>query len=255
VASKGRGPASQVIDRAGERRGQDGQRVSLARGLLASGQRLLACGMVPEHKAGGCRARPGARGVVNRGARGVVPCARRCCGACAQTAGGHKRLHAWETTDSVECIQEPQTQDLPDPGYRLPLVEGRGGVLLGGPDTGALHVVEPLVGVPQQGQVHRDGLLDRRISQPRSESVPGGLVGEVRAAGREVLLVRGLRHGGQPCCPCAPPMHPPSAQVPRRPQRGGLDRRLGSLPARRSPAMFWASSGSCGAVPPWIACR
>jgi hypothetical protein len=96
--------SSQVIDRTGSRMGQDGQRLSRARGLFESGPIRLAGGIIPEKTDGGCRERPCARGVANLGARGAVPCARRFLGACDQTAVGHNILHAWETTDIMDFI-------------------------------------------------------------------------------------------------------------------------------------------------------
>jgi hypothetical protein len=227
VSSKCCVASSHVRDRTGSRMGQDCQRFSRDMGLLASGQILLAGGMIPETQDGGFRERPCEIGVATLGVRGAVPYARRCCGTFDQTTGGNKLLHAWETTVIVDFIQEHQTQDRPAPGYRLPRGEGRGSVRLGCPDHGALHVVEPLVAVPHPGQVHFAVVLDRRLSTPLRESVPVGFGGAVLAEGREVILVSGLLHVGQSCGPVAHQMHPPPEQVPRRPHRGGIDRRLG----------------------------
>jgi hypothetical protein len=91
--------------------------------------------------------------------------------------------------------------------------------------------VELLVVVPQQGQVHREVFLDRRLSPPPSPSIPSGVVGEVLAEGRKVIRVRNLRPVGQPCSPGAHAGHPPLEQVPRRPPRCGSDIRL----RRRAP--------------------
>jgi len=152
-------PCSPVIHGARQLLGQEGQGFALAVCVLQFREVLLARGMVPQQQDGRFRAGPLELGVADLCARGAVPLPSRLLRALDEAAIREAILDPREPADVVDCLEEPETQDLADAGHGLPPVEGIRVVLLGQAHAGQLHVVQPRVVVVNQCEVPRHAFL------------------------------------------------------------------------------------------------
>jgi hypothetical protein len=104
-------------------------------------------------------------------------------------------------------------------------------VLLGWFEDGEFHVTEPLVVVAYQRESAFDVLLHRRLRKPLGAAGAVGVVGDLLANLREVLLTRGRLDVRQECRPCTHERHPSSAQVAGGAHGGGVHVGLGQQAA------------------------
>jgi hypothetical protein len=220
-----------IIDSPRAFMGQDRERLALAVLLRESGERLLACRVLPQDEDRGFRDGPLEIGIAHFRACGPVAFAGRFFGPLAQAAVGDKPLDAGETRDVMELIQQHEAQDCANPGSRLEQVERLGLVLLGGFEEVSLQVAAQLVIVGDQGEVYFHALLHRSIGKPRSDARAVGFGGQLLPNLGEVLLAIGMLDVAQQLRPPPGAIHPAPQQVAGRTPLGRLDIRLREHPA------------------------
>lgn len=96
----------------------------------------------------------------------------------------------------MDFIEQYEAENLADTGDCVQQVESRGIVVLGGCEDRECEVPEQLVVIGDEGEGDRDGLLDGRSVKALSDPCAGGLIGELLANRRQVLLAGGIVHVG-----------------------------------------------------------
>jgi hypothetical protein len=97
---------------------------------------------------------------------------------------------------------------------------------LGGLDDGKFQITEALIIIGDEGEVARDVLWHSSIGKALGDTLAVGCIGDVLADLRPVRLARGLLAVRSECSACAHPGPAASEEIPRGPQRSGIDRRL-----------------------------
>jgi hypothetical protein len=218
-------------DRTGELRGQDRARLALAVVVLESGERLLACGVIPPDEERRFREGPCARGLANVRARGPGACARRCVGTRDQAAVGDNILDPGETRDGLDRLPQDEAQDVANPRHRVEPVDRLGIGLRGGVDHVSLQLAEPLGIGAHQRQVPFHAFLDRSVGNPRRDARAVGFVGPLFADLRPGVWASRLRAVAQQLRPCSGEIPAAAEQVAGGAPLRGIDRRLREPPA------------------------
>ena len=135
--------------------------------------------MVPEKAHSRFREGPREIRMADLGPCYPVAFARRCFGTRDEAAIGDDILHAGETLDGVDLIEQDEAQDVPDSGHRLEQIQDVGVVLLRRVDDVLLEIAEQRVIAPKQRQVHFHALLHGGISEPLGDTVAVGFGGQL----------------------------------------------------------------------------
>ncbi len=126
----------------------DGQRCALAMFGLEAGAIFLGRRIVPQQQDSGFRKGPLEMGIADLRAGGPVAFARGFLGTCDESARGHEILHARETVDVMDVVEQEHTQNRADAGDGLQSIQGLRIVLRGCLDDGQLDVAaQPTIGV------------------------------------------------------------------------------------------------------------
>jgi hypothetical protein len=144
-----------------------------------------------------------------------------------QATGRDNVLSPGETVDVVHGIEPHQGYHRAHAWHRAPAVEGLGVVVRGVLAEGACQIGEPLVVVGDQRPVDGEAFVHGRVGNAFSDAMTIGLVGDVLPDRRPVILAVGLLDMRQACSACAHQRRAAPEQVPGRPPRSWIDRRLG----------------------------
>jgi hypothetical protein len=167
---------------------QDGQRFALAMLVFPSGQRLLPCRMMPEEQHGRFGKGPREVRVADVLARGARAFARGFPGTRDQAAVRDDILHAGETVDSVDVVEQHEPEGRAETGHGLSQRQGLSIVLLGGVQDGEVQILEQLVIIGDERQVDCNGLLYCGIVTALGNAVTLGCGGDLLAHRGEVVL-------------------------------------------------------------------
>jgi hypothetical protein len=132
---------------------QDAQGFPLVMLLLQTAQQLLALGIVTQAESGSFRKGPLEVRIANVFARGAQACATRFLAAFDQAARRGEVLHAWETVDLMNFVEQHEAEDFPHTGYGLEQIEGLSIVVLGGFPDGELQVLEQFIIIGDERQI------------------------------------------------------------------------------------------------------
>ena len=140
-------------------------------------------------------------------------------------------MHAGEAVDSGECIEQPESQQLPHAWDRAQAIEGVGVVWLGALDAREVQGGQQAVRGINQGQSHCHTLWDGRSGKALGHAVTVGLLGALRADLRQVGLAVGVWDMRQEFGAFAPQGEAAAHEV-----TGGAHRRRRDLGLREPPA-------------------
>ena len=112
-------------------------------------------------------------------------------------------LHAREALAGMECVAPHAAEQLAHAGDWASQLSGSGVMVLGGSDAGEGEVTEHLIVAADACEIDCKALLHRWIGNPCRDAVAIGLVGELLADRRQVLLAVGRVHVCQACAACA----------------------------------------------------
>jgi hypothetical protein len=134
-----------VVDRPAQFMSQDAQGFPLVMLVLQTAQKLLALGSVPQEESGSFREGPLEVRVADVLARGPHAFATRFLAAFNQARIRGEVLHAWETVDLVNFVEQHEAEDFANARDGVSQVEGIGSVVLGGFEDREFEVLEPFI--------------------------------------------------------------------------------------------------------------
>ena len=175
---------------------QNGQGCPLVMLFRQSGQIFLACLIVAQKQRRRFGKGPCEMSVPDLCARGPQAFATRCLRTCAQATVRSKVLHAGETFDLVDCVEQHEAEDLANARHGLQQVQGMSVMGFGRLDDREFYVAQQLIVLRDQCQVDLDGLLDSRVGKALGDTLTVGLVGNFLAALGQVRLAVGILHMG-----------------------------------------------------------
>ena len=126
----------------------------------------------------------------------------------------------------MDGIEQPEAQELAEPGDRPQAGPRRGLRLRGRCEDGQRPVAAPRVVVAQPRAVDCEALLHRGRGTPLGDTVAVRFGGDLRPHLRPGRLTLGLLDVREQLRACAPPMRPPPEPVAGRPHGGRIDRGL-----------------------------
>jgi hypothetical protein len=135
----------------------------------------------------------------------------------------------------VDGVPPHAGEDGADARERARARAGRRLMRLGGLAASQGQSRAPVVGGSEPRAVPRDALLDGRLRPSCGHPVPVGLVGQLRADLREVVLTLGMLAMGQPLGPLTPERPAAPAQSAGGAQLSGLHRGLRAPAAAQAP--------------------
>ena len=129
-------------------------------------------------------------------ARGPQAFATRCLRTCAQATVRSKVLHAGETFDLVDVVEQHEAEDLANARHGLQQGQGMSVMVFGRLDEREFSVAQQLIVLRDQCQVDLDGLVGSRVGKALGDPLTVGLVGNFLAALGQVRLAVGILHMG-----------------------------------------------------------
>jgi hypothetical protein len=199
------------------------------------------------------------------GACGSSAFPSRCLGARDQAAIGGEILPPREAVDLRAFVQQHEAQDRADAGHGLQQIQGMGVLVFGRFEDGEFDIAQQLSVIGDERTSHFEALVHRWSGEALGDPVSVGLVGNVLADGREVILAGGLLDLGHECAAFAGQRPTSTQQGAGRTPLGWIDiglwlrkyveNRSGWRGAELIPIPTWRRSIRCGsprAIAVWV---
>jgi len=149
------------------------------------------------------------------------PC--RLFGALDQPSIGDEVLNCREAVDVMDLVENDQGQDLSNPGHRAQAMKSVDVMNLGRLGDVELNLGEQPVVVIDQREVHLHGLTHARFVKAFGHSFAVGLIGDLLADLREVILAVGILDVGEKLGAFAHQVHTATKQVAGGSHQSGID--------------------------------
>src|SRR3990172_1719307 len=222
-----RAACKDVVDRAADLVGEDGERLALAVLALEASEQLLPVDRVAQEGDGGLGEGPLQMHVALLSTSGPELLARRLVSALDEPRVGGELLDAIEAMDVVDLVEDRERQDLADTGDGAEAMEGVGIVTLGGADDVELERGDEPVVVVEQGEIDRDALAYGGVGEVIEESLAVGGIGDAFAPGLEIVLVERVLDVSEELAALADEVKAAAQEVPGGPHGLGVDVGLG----------------------------
>ena len=172
--------------------GKDGECFSFAVFAFEFLQIFLAVGIVSKKKNGGLREGPLEMGITDFLARGTVAFTGGLFGAFDESAVGDEVLHARESVDVVDLVEDDKGEYFADAVDGSQTVKDVGVVYLGRSDDEEFEIREQGIVVIDKHKIDFDALLHAGIREAFGNATSVGFVGDLFADLREVVLAVGV---------------------------------------------------------------
>jgi hypothetical protein len=152
-------------------------------------------------------------GIANVGPRRSGAFAGRFLGTLHETTIRSELLHPREALDVMDFVEPHEAENLANAGDCAQQISGIGVMVLGGSDDGELEVTEQLSVAADECEIDVDAFVHRWIGKAFSDAVAIGLVGDLFADRRQVILAVGILHVRQECAAFACQVRASAQQV------------------------------------------
>jgi hypothetical protein len=144
-------------------------------------------------------------------------------GTCDQTAEGDKLLYCGQTVNIMDFAEPHEAEELADAGHGLQPIQSVGVMVFTGFEDGEFDIAKQRIVLVDERESDCETLVHSRLSKALGDSITVGLIGNLFADRRQLILAVGVLDVCQELGPLACQMHPAPEPVAGRPPGGRRD--------------------------------